>query len=83
MEMIDGCFYRTDDVADELEVRNVVDEPARLLHGRFSPARRQWSRAGRRWRTARTSSPSSSSLSLSPDAAVFLEGGDPRPVDHR
>ena len=42
MEMTDGIFYRREDAADELDVSDVVDEPTRLLHGRFSPARRQW-----------------------------------------
>lgn len=42
IEMIDGTFYRREDVADELEVRDVVTEPTPLLHGRFSPARQQW-----------------------------------------
>jgi hypothetical protein len=40
--MIDGTFIRREDVADELGVRDVTDEPASLLHGRFSPARQQW-----------------------------------------
>ena len=42
IEMIDGTFFRREDAADELEVRDVVDEPIPLLYGRFSPARRQW-----------------------------------------
>jgi hypothetical protein len=42
IEMIDGTFLRREDAAEELGVRDVADEPARLLHGRFSPALRQW-----------------------------------------
>lgn len=42
MEMSDGIFYRQEDAADELGISDVVDEPTPLLHGRFSPARRQW-----------------------------------------
>lgn len=42
IEMVDGTFFYSDDVAEELGVSTVADEPARLLHGRFSPARRQW-----------------------------------------
>lgn len=42
IEMIDGTFFRREDVADELGVRDVANEPVSLLHGRFSPARQQW-----------------------------------------
>ncbi len=42
IEMIDGTFIRREDVADELGVCDVADEPTSLLHGRFSPARQQW-----------------------------------------
>jgi hypothetical protein len=42
LEMVDGVFYRCDEVAEELGVDAVLEEPASLLRGRYAPARRQW-----------------------------------------
>jgi hypothetical protein len=42
LEMVEGVFYRCDEVAEELGVDAVLEEPVSLLRGRYAPAHRQW-----------------------------------------
>jgi hypothetical protein len=42
LEMVDGRFFEMDEAAEELDVADAVCEPARLLDGRYLPAKRPW-----------------------------------------